>query len=193
MSNLKNMNEKRFVDHDTSVEDYVESLENKNTKEKTKRDVKLLESFLRNEKNDEGEVQNIESAELNKHLAAFIRSVRRKDGADYESSRLRRFVSSIERHLKKNNYTKIINDKEFELFRKYLQAKQWELKKSSRGDKDKAAVAITDEQVDILYENNMLGVSSAESLLNTVWLNNIFWNACLSRAWRFVLVGCEVT
>ena len=193
MSNLKNMNEKRFVDHDTSVEDYVESLENKNTKEKTKRDVKLLESFLRNEKNDEREVQNIESAELNKHLAAFIRSVRRKDGADYESSRLRRFVSSIERHLKKNNYTKIINDKEFELFRKYLQAKQWELKKSSRGDKDKAAVAITDEQVDILYENNMLGVSSAESLLNTVWLNNIFWNACLSRAWRFVLVGCEVT
>ena len=187
------MNEKRFVDHDTSVEDYVESLENKNTKEKTKRDVKLLESFLRNEKNDEREVQNIESAELNKHLAAFIRSVRRKDGADYEPSRLRRFVSSIERHLKKNNYTKIINDKEFELFRKYLQAKQWELKKSSRGDKDKAAVAITDEQVDILYENNMLGVSSAESLLNTVWLNNIFWNACLSRAWRFVLVGCEVT
>jgi len=30
------MSEKRFVAHDTSVEDYVESLENKNTKEKTK-------------------------------------------------------------------------------------------------------------------------------------------------------------
>ena len=39
------MNEKRFVDHDTSVEDYLESRENKNTKEKTKRDVKLLETF----------------------------------------------------------------------------------------------------------------------------------------------------
>ena len=50
--------------------------------------------------------------------------MRRKDGEDYEPSRLRRFVSSIERHLKKNNYTKIINDKECELFRKYLQAKQ---------------------------------------------------------------------
>ena len=33
-------------------------------------------------------------------------------------------------------------------------------------------MALTDEEVDILYENNMLGVSSAESLLNTVWLNN---------------------
>ena len=45
-------------------------------------------------------------------------------------------------------------------------------------------MAITDEEVDILYENNVLGVSSGESLLNTVWLimNNIFWNAWLSRA-----------
>ena len=111
MLKLKNMNEKRFVDHDTSVEDYVESLENRNTKEKTKRDVKLLETFLRNEKNDEREVQDIEPAELNKHLAEFIRSVRRKDGEDYEPSSLRCLVSSIERHLKKNNYTKsIINE-----------------------------------------------------------------------------------
>ena len=37
------MIEERFVDHDTSVEDYMESLENKNTKEKTKRAGRLLE------------------------------------------------------------------------------------------------------------------------------------------------------
>ena len=40
----------------------------------------IVGNVLRNEKNDEWEVQNIESAELNKHLAEFIRSVRRKDG-----------------------------------------------------------------------------------------------------------------
>ena len=45
VSSLEYMNEKRFVDHDTSVEDHLESRENKNTKEKTKRDVKLLETF----------------------------------------------------------------------------------------------------------------------------------------------------
>ena len=45
MSKLKNMNEKKFVDHDTLVEDYVETLEKKNTKEKTKGDAKLLETF----------------------------------------------------------------------------------------------------------------------------------------------------
>jgi len=53
------MSEKRFVAHDTSVEDYVESLESKTTKEKRKRDVKLLEEFWRNEKNDERKVHTI--------------------------------------------------------------------------------------------------------------------------------------
>ena len=33
MLKLKNMNEKRFVDHDTAVEDYVESLKNKYERE----------------------------------------------------------------------------------------------------------------------------------------------------------------
>ena len=52
MLKLKNMNEKGFVDHDTSVENYVEKLESKNLKEKMKRDVKLLVTFLQNEKSD---------------------------------------------------------------------------------------------------------------------------------------------
>ena len=79
---LKNMNEKRFVDHDTSVEDYVGIFENKNTRGK------IAGNALRNEKSDEREMQTIEPAELNKHLADFIRSVRRKDGEDFESSSL---------------------------------------------------------------------------------------------------------
>ena len=56
---FKNINEKRLVAHDTSVEDYVESLESKNRKKKTKRDGKFLEEFLGNENNDEREVHTI--------------------------------------------------------------------------------------------------------------------------------------
>lgn len=66
------MIEKRFVEHDTSVEDYVESPENRNTKEKTKRNVKLLETFLGNEKRDEEELQNIEPAELKSTLRTLF-------------------------------------------------------------------------------------------------------------------------
>lgn len=50
----------------------MESLENKNTKEKTRCEIggKVFE------KQKKQEVQHIERAELNKHLAGFIRSVR---------------------------------------------------------------------------------------------------------------------
>ena len=46
------MREKRFVAHDTSVENSMGSFKSKNTQDKTKRDVKLLEESLRNEKDD---------------------------------------------------------------------------------------------------------------------------------------------
>ena len=49
---FEKMSEKRFVADGTSVEDYVESMENTNTKEKTKRDVQRFDEFLRKEKND---------------------------------------------------------------------------------------------------------------------------------------------
>ena len=55
----KGMSEKRFVIHDSSVEEYVESLENKNIQGKTKRGVKLLNDFLRGEKKEEWELSAI--------------------------------------------------------------------------------------------------------------------------------------
>ena len=58
-------------------------MENRNTEEKTKRDVQLFEEFLGKEKNDLREVHTIVPAELNKYLAEFILSVRRKDREDY--------------------------------------------------------------------------------------------------------------
>ena len=86
---------------------------NRNTREKKKAkpDVGLFEELLREEKNEKRKVHTIAPAELNKFLAEFIRSVRRKDGEVYEPSSSRCLVSSIERHLKKN-------EKQFELARK---------------------------------------------------------------------------
>ena len=98
------MSEKRFVIHDSSVEEYVESLENKNTQGKTKRDVKLLNDFIRGEKKEERELSAITPEDLDRYLAEFIRSVRRKYGGEYEPSSVRSLLASVERHLKKNSY-----------------------------------------------------------------------------------------
>ena len=76
----KAMSEKRFVIHDSSVEEYVESLENKNTQGRTKRVVKLLNEFLRGEKKEDQELSAITPEDLDRYLAEFIRSVRRQDG-----------------------------------------------------------------------------------------------------------------
>ena len=56
------------------------------------------------------------------------------------------------------------------------------MKKAGRGNKSKAAVALTDEEIELLYKNNMLRVSPAESLLNTAWLNNTI---------HFEIRGCQ--
>ena len=72
--------------------------------EHKRRNVNLLEKVLRNEKSHEREVQNIELTKLNKHLADCIRSVRRKDGEDYEPSSLS--LKKINKNLNLTMYTK---------------------------------------------------------------------------------------
>lgn len=140
------MSEKRLAVYEASVEDYVDSMENKSRKEMTNR-----------------EIRTIAPAELNSVLRSLFAL------SDVKTEKImnpRCLVSSIERDLKKNDYpVSIINDKQFELTRKSLQSKEKGLKKAGCGNKDKAAVVLIEEEIDVLYENNMLGVSSAECVV----------------------------
>ena len=88
------MEENRFVSLDVTVEDYVEGQQNKSTKEKTERDVRLLKKYL-SAQNEQREVQEINPQELDRYLADFIRSVRGKDGEDYEPTILRSLIASF--------------------------------------------------------------------------------------------------
>ena len=53
-----------------------------------------------------------------------------------------------------------------------------------KGNKPNTAEAITDEEVSILYMKNLLGITSAEALLNTLWFMNsihfALWEAATS-------------
>ena len=98
---------------------------------------------------------------------------KKKDGEEYEPTTLWSFVFSFDRYLRKRGYpTVIIEGQELRKTRETLVAKQRELKKAGKGNKTKAARALTDEEVDVLHSKELLGVSSSESLLNTLWLNN---------------------
>ena len=60
----------------------------------------------------------------------------------------------------------------FDQARKCLEARSEQLKKEGKGNKPNAAEALTDVEENILYEKNLLGISNAKALLNTVWLFN---------------------
>ena len=110
-----------------SVEEFILERENKNTAQKTERDVRLLERFLKT-KDEDRKIEDIPAAELNEFISEFIISVRTKDGNEYEPTSLWSLMASFERHLKKKGYSaSIINDLVFEKTRKVLQSKQKQL------------------------------------------------------------------
>ena len=65
-----------------------------------------------------------------------------------------------------------MDGKEFRKTKEALIAQQKELKKEGKGNKPNAARLLTDEEVDILYGQYLLGCSLSEALINTIWLNN---------------------
>ena len=67
--------------------------ENKNTAQKTERDVRLLERFLKT-KDEDRKIEDIPAAELNKFISEFIISVHTNDGNEYEPTSLRSLMAS---------------------------------------------------------------------------------------------------
>ena len=126
------MAEGRFNDSVCSAEEFILEHENKKTRQKTFRDVQLLQSFLAL-KNEERKIEQIPAVELNGLISQFIISVRRKDGEDYEPTSLRSLMASFLRYLKKNNYpSSLMNDAVFDKARKILQSKQKQLRNKER-------------------------------------------------------------
>jgi hypothetical protein len=46
--------------------------------------------------------------------------------------------------------------------------------KQGKGNKPKKSQPLTDDEINMLYQKKLLGESTPESLLNTVWFNSIF-------------------
>ena len=47
-----------------------------------------------------------------------------------------------------------------------------DLKKKGMGNKPKTAAPVTDQEIDILFQQGELGNINPASLINTLWLNN---------------------
>lgn len=69
----------------------------------------------------------------------------------------------------------IISSFEFSIVREVLKAKQKDLKSEGRGNLSQKSDEITDEEINQLWEKELLGVNNSESVINSLWLfNTIF-------------------
>ena len=81
--------------------------------------------------------------------------------------------SSFHRHLKECKYpVSVIEDVALERARKFLEAKNKQLKKEGKVNRPNAAEALSDNEINILYEKYLQGISKGEALINTLWLFN---------------------
>ena len=71
---------------------------------------------------------------------------------------------------------------EFGQARKALQSRQKDLKQTRKGNKPNASVALTEEEIKLLYDKELLETPTPKALLNTIWLNNTI---------HFGLRGCK--
>lgn len=63
-----------------------------------------------------------------------------------------------------------------------LQAKEKQLKQRGLENRPKATTALADDEIEILFDKKLFGLSSPQAPLNTVWLNNMI---------HFGLRGCK--
>ncbi|CAC5397455.1 unnamed protein product [Mytilus coruscus] len=117
-------------------------------------------------------IEDISVSELNQYLVRFFLSVRSQKNEEYEPDSLKSIQSSISRYLMEKNGINILKDEEFYHSREVLSAKRKHLKSQGLGNKKLKADPFTSTEIDMLFEQNLLGTGNPEALLNNIWLNN---------------------
>ena len=96
-----------------SVDDFIPEQHNKSTAQKAQRDLKLLELVFVNE-NEERNIKDIPTEELNEYVYNFIVWFITKDEKEYVPSSLRNLLASFQQNRNKDS------DDEFKHFCKHL-------------------------------------------------------------------------
>ncbi|XP_070205916.1 uncharacterized protein [Littorina saxatilis] len=163
---------KRFAETEIpDIPTFIAQNTSQNTLKKTAHDVKLLKTFIQEKlPNTELEIHQLTPSSLNEILSNYFIALKKADGTDYEATSMRSFWGSIHRHLKSKSYPHDINrSPSFQQAQQTLNAKLKALKNAGKGNMQYSAEALTEEEINTLYERNQLGQTTAESLLNTIY------------------------
>lgn len=154
------------------IDQFVHENLNKNTQRKTLYDIKNVQAYMARH-NDLRPIETIDPNELNKIMCTYFLDLAKKDGKSYETTTLRAMLSSVARYLKGKNYpVSIMDSVAFQQLRSVVQTKQKVAKQEGCGNLPKKAEALSEEDVDALWQANQLGTIDPEVILNTLWWQN---------------------
>lgn len=89
---------------------------------------------------------------------------------------MRGFIASVDRYLKKFRYSEsVIKWSNFANTRDVLKLKQKKLKRLAKGNKPQEAATLSDNEITALFTLKVIGIHSAEALLNILCFNDCLY------------------
>ena len=150
---------------EADVDSFIDSKKKKNTVAATARDVRNVQRWLQVNKNEERPLEVIPTDELNLLLSQLWLSIRKTDGSEYEPGTLNQIKNSVDRYLKEKSDGKItLRSKDFDKSDRALIAKKQDLKQQGLGRRAHKALAITENEEEVLWSTNQLGCKNPASL-----------------------------
>ena len=159
------------TDSQEDIDNFVKAQKSENTVKKTTSDMNNFYRYLAQINKRYVNILNLQAKELDHLLSKFFKDFRKVNGEEYEPDTFSGFQRSIQRFLtdSKSRYN-ILVDREFEKSRQVLAAKRKKLvHEAGKGNKPNATRALTEEEVEKLFESGQFGCFSPEVLQRTIW------------------------
>ena len=154
---------------DEEVHNFIRNQQQASTVKKTMYDMNVFQKFL-DECGEKRRITEIAPAELDSLLCNFYITAKKKDNTAYEPDTMSSFSRSIQRYLEDNKAKfNILKDEEFKVSREVLKSKRRELKKQGKGNKPNATVALTNEDIERIFDENQFGTHDPDVLSRTMW------------------------
>ena len=131
---------------------------NKQALKKTVYDMNVFQRFL-DECCEKRRITEIPPAELDSLLCNFYITAKKTDNTEYAPDTISTFSRSAQRYLDDNSAKiNILKDEEFRVSREVLKSKRRELRKQGKGNKPNATVALANEDIERIFDENQFGI-----------------------------------
>ena len=141
---------------DEQIDQFIANQRRKNTVKATNTSVKQFVNFLQSTKCSQPDQFYLFAPEmLDQLLAKFFVGARQCDGSEYEPDTLTSYQRGIDRFLSERGYQySICRDTIFKKSQEALGAKRRDLKAKGKGNKSRAAEPLTDDDIQLMRQEN---------------------------------------